>query len=96
MLTIPADLASWNPADVTAWLATVNDDDRVTDEEYAQARKAVRDALLDERSHRCGQQYPANPRSACVRPGGHTGFHKLSSGQRWPNRALAPRPPVEA
>lgn len=48
MLTIPADLASWNPSDVTAWLRQVEDDENVTDEEYDRARRAVDEALLGE------------------------------------------------
>jgi hypothetical protein len=46
MLTIPTDLDSWNPTDVTAWLRAVEDDDTVTDAEFDRAQAAVNAALL--------------------------------------------------
>jgi hypothetical protein len=41
-----ADLATWDPADVTTWLAQLADDDTTTDTEYDAARLAVAAALL--------------------------------------------------
>ncbi|MDT3395464.1 hypothetical protein RKE29_02155 [Streptomyces sp. B1866] len=46
MLTIPTDLDTWHPADVTAWLTTLGDDPTVTDTEYDQAQQAATAALL--------------------------------------------------
>jgi len=48
MLDIPTDLASWTPADVTAWGARLADDPTVTDEEYLSGQRAVTVALLGE------------------------------------------------
>jgi hypothetical protein len=46
MLTIPTDLASWHPNDVTAWLRAIEDDANVTDAEFDRAQAAVDEALL--------------------------------------------------
>jgi hypothetical protein len=46
MLTIPSDLATWRPNDVTAWLSNICEDRRVTDQEFAAAQAAVHTALL--------------------------------------------------
>jgi hypothetical protein len=40
------DLSAWHPAEVTAWLAQLADDETTTDAEYAVARLAVTAALL--------------------------------------------------
>lgn len=45
-MTIPEDLANWNPADVTEWLSSIEDDETVTDDEFRKASQAVTVALL--------------------------------------------------
>ncbi len=46
MLTIPTDLASWAPGDVTHWLTDVHDDPEVSDQEYAAAQAAANEAII--------------------------------------------------
>jgi hypothetical protein len=46
-VTIPTDLDRWDPRDVTAWLAALEEDQTVTDAEVTEARRAVSAALID-------------------------------------------------
>jgi hypothetical protein len=45
MRTTPGELATWNPADVTDWLAQLADDETTTDTEYDIASRAAASAL---------------------------------------------------
>jgi hypothetical protein len=45
-LTIPTDLDRWAPADVTAWLRDLEDDDLAANDDLEIARSAVASALL--------------------------------------------------
>ncbi|MEV7595802.1 hypothetical protein AB0O91_00250 [Kitasatospora sp. NPDC089797] len=49
MLRIPSDLASC-PTNAQQWLATAADDPTVSDEEYAEAVRAVNFAILGDES----------------------------------------------
>lgn len=46
MLDIPADLAAWNPADVSLWARDLADDPQVTDDDYLRGQRAASIALL--------------------------------------------------
>lgn len=47
-LTIPTDMAAWDPRDVADWAASLADDPEVTGAEHDQAQRAVTAALLGE------------------------------------------------
>lgn len=46
-INIPTDLDRWNPAEVTDWLAQLDNDDTITEADYAAAQQAGAAALLD-------------------------------------------------
>ncbi|MDX3433878.1 hypothetical protein PV664_33895 [Streptomyces sp. ME01-18a] len=45
VLEIPTFDRSWLPQEITGWLATVEEDEDVSDADLARARKAVSEAL---------------------------------------------------
>lgn len=45
-MTIPTDLASWDPTDATLWLSDLACDESVSNADWTQAQLAVHAALL--------------------------------------------------